>query len=103
MKFSEYAAHAVVCSAGLSYMLEPDLAETQLQIVERTFISFHHAPLILTAYAARMSVVQVSRILHQALKGRRGLRARLSEQQHSLKFFFVTSRRCRAECSSYYI
>ena len=56
MKFSEYAAHAVVCSAGLSYVLEPDLTDTRLQIIKRTFISFRHSPLILTAYAAGMSV-----------------------------------------------
>ena len=56
MKFSEYAAHAVECGATPSYVLEPDLTDRQLQTMERTFISFHHAPLILTAYAAGMSV-----------------------------------------------
>ena len=44
MKFSEYAAHAVECGAKLSYVLEPDLTDTQLQTMERTFISFPPCP-----------------------------------------------------------
>ena len=74
-------------SARLSYVLKLALTDTQLQITRGTFISCHHAPLILTADTARTSMVQVSRTLHQALERRQDLHARASiRSPHHLGF-----------------
>ena len=77
-EFSEYAAHAAECGASLSYVLEPDLIDTQLQIMERTCISPSRPRPSLQHTMRGCRWRQVNRSLRHALRCHRGVRSRSS-------------------------